>query len=121
MIENKVLSTPATPEKVAERKTGDSKVLAMITDRSTKAKAPEVLKPTRQFATPADALNRFNEGRSKTVMLAKSNNELREHAIPHQVLKTDLDAYQWLLYLSGHTMRHTAQINEVKASAGYPK
>jgi hypothetical protein len=32
-----------------------------------------------------------------------------------------MDAYQWLLFLSGHTMRHTAQIREVKAGAAFPK
>lgn len=120
MIANKILASPASPERIAERKPNDEKVLKMITDRSTKAKAPEVLRPTKQFPTPDAALKEFDERRAKTIALAKDRDDLREHAAPHFVFK-ELDAYQWLLYLSGHTMRHTAQILEVKASPGYPK
>jgi hypothetical protein len=32
-----------------------------------------------------------------------------------------LDGYQWLLLLSAHTERHTAQIAEVKAHTGFPR
>ena len=38
----------------------------------------------------------------------------------HPLFKT-MDAYQAMLMLSAHSERHTAQINEVKAAAGYPK
>jgi hypothetical protein len=120
LVQNKVLTGAASPDRVAERKLSDDKVLKMITDRSFRAKAPEPLKPTRQFATPEAAFGKFQESRSKTISLAKSRDDLREHAMPHPALK-ELDAYQWLLYLSGHTMRHTAQIREVKATAGFPK
>jgi DinB superfamily len=120
MVANKVLATPASPERIAARKLNDDKVTKMITDRSNKAKAPEVLKPTHQFATPEAALKAFDEKRAKTIAFAKSHDDLREHASAHPLFK-ELDAYQWLLYLSGHSMRHTAQILEVKASPGYPK
>ena len=120
MVEKKILAGAASPERIAERKAADDKVLKMITDRSFKAKAPEPLKPTGKFPTPEVAVQKFQESRKKTIALAKSNDELREHAGPHPAFK-ELDAYQWLLYLSGHTMRHTAQIQEVKAGAGYPK
>jgi hypothetical protein len=78
------------------------------------------LKPTGQFSTPEAAVQKFQASRTKTFALAKSRDDLREHVGPHPVLK-EMDAYQWLLYLSGHTMRHTAQIEEVKADAGFPK
>ena len=49
-------------------------------------------------------------------------------ATPHATLASratpvlkEMDGYQWLLYLSGHSMRHTAQIQEVKADPKYPK
>jgi hypothetical protein len=120
IAEKKVLTTPASPERVAERKALDGKVLKMITDRSFKAKAPEPLVPSKKFATPQAALKHFEESRKKSVALARSRNDLRDHAGPHPAFK-ELDAYQWLLYTSGHTMRHTAQIREVKADAGFPK
>jgi len=120
MIEKKILTSSPSPERVAERKPLDDKVLKMITDRSVKAKAPEPLKPTGQFTAPEAALEKFQQSRGKTIALAKSRDDLREHVAPHPVFK-EFDAYQWLLYLSGHTMRHTAQIREVKANPGFPK
>ena len=32
----------------------------------------------------------------------------------------EVDAYQGILFLSAHTERHTKQIEEVKATTGYP-
>ena len=119
IVEDKLLAAAPTPERVGERRTIDAKVLAMVTDRSYKAKAPEPLVPSRKFATPEAALQHFQESRAKTAALAKSRDDLRERAGPHPVFK-ELDAYQWLLFLSSHTMRHTAQIREVKADAGFP-
>ena len=105
---------------MAERKALDEKVVKMVTDRSFKAKAPEPLIPSGQFATPEEIIAAFQRSREKTIAFAKSRDDLREHAAPHPVLK-EMDAYQWLLFLSGHTMRHTAQIQEVKANAGFPR
>ncbi len=48
-----------------------------------------------------------------------TTDDLRGHGAPHPVFKM-LDGYQWVLLLSGHSARHTAQIEEVKAGAGYP-
>jgi len=120
MIESKVLTAEPTPDKIAERKPLDDKVLQMITDRSFKAQAPEPIQPTSKFGSTEATIEHFNESRVKTATLAASRDDLRERAAAHPVFK-ELDAYQWLLFLSGHTQRHTAQIQEVKASAGYPK
>jgi hypothetical protein len=119
MIANKILAAAPVPEQTADRKALDAKVQKMITDRSFKAKAPEPLQPSGRFNTPEAALENFEQGRAKTIALANSRDDLREHTGPHPVFK-QLDAYQWLLYLSGHTMRHTAQIQEVKATSGFP-
>lgn len=120
MLEKKVLAAPAGKDRGADQKELDGKVVQMITDRSFKAKAPEPLNPTRKFATPEAALQKFQESRKETIALVKSRDDLRDHVMAHPALK-ELDAYQWLLYLSGHTMRHTAQIREVKASSGFPR
>jgi hypothetical protein len=120
MVEKNVLSAKASPERIAERKMLDGKILPMITNRTVKATAPEPLQPIRPFPTPEAAIQEFQESRRKTIELAANREDLREHAVPHFVFK-ELDGYQWLLYLSGHTMRHTAQIREVKSDAGFPK
>jgi hypothetical protein len=32
-----------------------------------------------------------------------------------------LDGYEWVLFVAGHSERHTKQINEVKADPNFPK
>ena len=58
--------------------------------------------------------------RDATVTYVKTPaDDLHGHAAPHPVFKT-FDGYQWVLLLSGHSARHTAQIAEVKTAPGYP-
>ena len=46
---------------------------------------------------------------------------LKEHTDEHPMpVFGTLNAYQWLIYVPLHTMRHDKQIAEVKATAGYP-
>ena len=119
LVTDRVLKTPATAPRMGREQ--DEKVLAMTLDRSKKGQAPEMLQPKGGFETPAKAAERFELARAKTVDYAKTTNaDLRGHALPHPVLKT-MDGYQWMLLLSAHSSRHTSQIAEVKASAGYPK
>jgi uncharacterized damage-inducible protein DinB len=98
----------------------DEKLLAWLLDRTTKFQAPEMLKPTNRWAT-RDALTKdFLAAREKTATYVKTTtDDLRGHGAQHPVFKM-LDGYQWVLLLSGHSARHTAQIQEVKTSAGYP-
>jgi len=116
----KELQTPAVPRPEKSTPEVDQKLVAMIQNRSQKATAPEPLVPGKKFATPADAAKAFIEARDKTIAYVKStNDDLRTHTGPGPV--GPMDAYQTLLLLSSHTLRHTAQIKEVEANADYPK
>jgi hypothetical protein len=54
--------------------------------------------------------------------LQTTNDDLRDHFFDHPAFgPLDLDGYQWLLLISGHSARHTAQIGEVKADPNFPK
>lgn len=50
-----------------------------------------------------------------------TDEDLRRHLAPSPVVKKDLDGYQWILTLVGHSERHTLQILEVKADPNFPK
>lgn len=119
IVEDKILVGAAPVASLDARRALDPQVLAKVRDRTFQAKAPEPLTPRRAFGDGPGAVSKFREGREKTVALARRSG-LRDHAAPHPLFK-ELDAYQWLLFLSGHTERHTEQIEEVKAAAGYPK
>jgi uncharacterized damage-inducible protein DinB len=98
----------------------DDTVVAKIPDRSVKAQAPEPLKPTNRFGSPEASLKHFLESRQETEAFLTSHNDLRDHATDSPMGKK-LDAYEWVLFLTAHSERHTKQILEVKADPNFPK
>jgi len=97
-------------------KTDDDAVIATTLDRTKKAKAPEMLVPTGKYPTPEATKVDFQTRRDTTVNWVKSTQEdLRGRR------NGTMDVFQFVLMLSSHTLRHTAQINEVEAEPGYPK
>jgi hypothetical protein len=116
-----LLKSPAKPAKAAdELKAGDEKVLKGVADRTQKAQAPEPARPTGKFANLTAALEAYNARRAETIEYVRiTQDDLRSHSF--QMGPTEMDDYQLLLMLAAHTERHTAQINEVKASVGFPK
>ena len=91
-----------------------------LVDRSQKFKAPEPLIPTNRYSTPAGAIEAFKKERAETIALASGDADLRARGSKHFIFGP-LDAYGWFLFQSGHSERHTLQIEEVKTTAGYPK
>jgi hypothetical protein len=116
-----VLKSPPQPVKdPAELKAADEKVLKGIADRSQKAQAPEPARPTGKYTNLTAALEAYTTARAKTIEYAQTTqDDVRSHTF--QLGPSTMDAYELLLMLAAHTERHTAQINEVKASPGYPK
>ena len=114
------MASPANPD--WEKKTAAKTAFLerVLVDRSHKAVAPETIRP---LGLPRDeVIRRYKEGRAKTLSFAQGTDApLKEHTTEHPfpVFNT-LNAYQWLLYIPLHNMRHDQQIAEVKASAGYP-
>ena len=118
LVTDRVLKSPATPRD--PNAITDAKLLEGLLDRSNKFQAPEMLKPASRWATRDALAQDFAAARDKTAAYVKTTtDDLHGHSAPHPVFKT-LDGYQWILLLSGHAARHTAQIEEVKMSAGYP-
>ncbi len=99
-------------------KQADAVLMAKLEDRSTKYQAPEPAVPTGRWA-PADALEHFYAARTITVSFLKNTPDLRQHSIAHPALG-QLDGYEWVLAVAGHTQRHTKQILEVKADPNFP-
>ena len=121
IVQNQVMKSPATPEKREQVKGKDEIILQRVPDRSHKAQAPEFLKPTGRWATEAELAKAFEESRKANMeYLRTTNDDLRDHFFDHPVLGT-LDGYQWMLLVSAHSARHTAQIEEVKADPNFPK
>ena len=119
MVKEKVMASGPRTD-AANVKEIDDFVLTVISDRTKKAQAPEPLLPTKRFGSPAETIKHFKNSRAETLKFVSSTKDLREHAT-ESPLKKELDAYQWVLFVSAHCERHTKQIHEVKADAGFPK
>jgi hypothetical protein len=121
LVQKRLMSSPAAPEKREQVKGKDQMILERMPDRSHKAQAPEILRPTGRWATEVDLVKAFNESRAANMeYIRTTNDDLRDHFFDHPVFGP-LDGYQWLLLLSAHSARHTAQIEEVKADPNFPK
>jgi len=119
MVTNQVMKAPARPAG-DDVKAIDDMIVAKIPDRSKKAQAPEPLKPTNRFGSPQASLKHFIDARAQTETFLKTHDDLREHAIDSPMGKK-LDGYEWVLFVAGHSERHTKQINEVKTDPNFPK
>jgi hypothetical protein len=124
LVSEKIVKAPANPEKREAAKGKDELLVKMLQDRSHKATAPEPIDPAKHGTmTPEESVKLFLDSRAHTIEYVKTTQEdLRDHLFDHPVPAIGtLDAYQWILLISGHTRRHTLQILEVKADPTFPK
>jgi hypothetical protein len=116
------MKTPAltTPKDPAETANADQMIIKNVGNRSARFQAPEPVRPKHQTATPQELLSQFFASRKRSLEFAETTQDLRSHCVDSPFGKCT-DAYQWLLLLSGHSERHTAQLLEVKADPNFPK
>lgn len=96
----------------------DATILAMVPDRTTKFKAPDMLVPTGRWS-PAETLEHFEKSRARNIEFLKTTADLRGHTADSPMGSTD--SYEWLLFIGAHSERHTKQMLEVKADPNFPK
>jgi hypothetical protein len=115
------MKEPAAADHKPDVLFSDEEVVKKATDRSHKLKAPEVLEPVKApWKNTTEAITGFKAVRADHIKYAKTTTEdLRDHFIPLAFGK--VDAYQLILFMSGHCARHTQQINEIKADPNFPK
>jgi hypothetical protein len=98
----------------------DDFITVAIADRTNKLQAPEPLVPNNRFKSVKGSVDHFKASRANTVAFLNDTKDLRDHVIDSPLGKK-LDAYQWVLFISTHSERHTKQIEEVKADPNFPK
>jgi DinB family protein len=116
-ITNMVMKAPAGARDRDVAKM-DAMVLKMVPDRSNKRQAPPELVPTGRWS-PAETLAHFLKSRQRTIEFMQTTPDLRQHVSDSPL--GPLDGYEWLLFISAHSERHTKQILEVEAAADFPK
>jgi hypothetical protein len=106
---------------LAKARVDDAVVARAIPDRTIRREAPEPVRPTGHWPDANELVAAFRKTRQRTTDFAATiRSDLRSYCHPHMALG-ELDCYQWLLVLSLHGFRHAQQIEEIKASAGFPR
>ena len=93
----------------------------ILLNRTGKAQAPESIVPSGKL-TRDEVISRYKTVRAKTMKFAQTiNMPIKDHTAEHpfKIFGT-LNAYQWLIYVPLHNLRHNQQIAEVKSASGYP-
>jgi len=115
------LDKPANPERKSEVTVTDQQLIDGIIDRSRKAEAPAALIGEGSYTDVKTAMADFRAQRKVILSYLKdvSVDDLRSHISDSPF--GPVDSYHSMLFIAGHTARHTLQIEEVKANAAFPK
>ena len=96
----------------------ESDLLARVTDRTTRAQAPDAVLPASRFHSLAQALDEFRAARARTIRFAQeSGEELYALGVEHARFGA-MNGAEFIRIIAGHAQRHAAQIREVRAALG---
>lgn len=114
------MEKPENPERKGEVKVRDEELLEGMKDRSQKFKAGEDLTGKGKYNSPEEALTDFKKQRQVVLEYIKKTplENFRNHISDSPY--GPVDAYQSMLFLAGHSARHTLQIEEVMADENFP-
>ncbi len=113
------LAQEPDPSKRAEVKVTDEGLIAMIEDRSKKVKTGEPFEPSGKYGSFEETVEEFKTKRKEHIEYVKSTqDDLRNRY--QQLPFGTVDAYQILLFMSGHTERHIKQMEEVMDDEDFP-
>ena len=118
MFEMTIKEEP-NPSRRSEVKMSDEQVLGLIASRANKVKTRQEFEPTNSFGSYAESIEAFTDKRKSNIKYMKSSEEdmrNRYFVFPFGTI----DSYQIVLFMSGHTSRHTDQIKEVMRNSSFP-
>lgn len=124
MIQQQAKTLPVDESKRAERAAKKEQsarnVLTFMTDRSKKATAPGEIRPTGRYKTKAEFVDIFTKRRDATIKYVETTaDDLRGRIA--KMGGAEMDLYEMILMISGHSERHLKQMIEVTEAPAYPK
>jgi hypothetical protein len=117
----KALAEKQNPDWEAKTKGKTEFLKRVMVSRDRKATAPESIVPSGKL-TRDELIAKLKEARAKSLKFAEETKlPLKAHTLDHPfpVFNT-LNAYQWLIYIPLHNIRHNKQIEEVKSDPKFP-
>lgn len=119
----RALAAPINPD--WETKTANKEAILdnLLAGRKGRANAPEPIQPLKRKMTRVEIMTLLKDARAKTLVFTEQTDlPLKAHTLDHPfpVFGT-LNAYQWLLYIPAHNLRHNKQIAEIISNPAFPK
>jgi DinB superfamily len=119
IVEQRFMSRLQNAERVDSPsidKEREAALLERVADRTQRAQAPELVRPSGRFTNLPEALEAFDAVRSETMRVAEAR-----HADLHSLAESHprfgpLNGYEFVLIVAGHSRRHAAQIHEIRAA-----
>lgn len=125
MIQQSAKKLPLDETKRAERSTkkeaSAKALLTTMTDRSKTASAPGEIRPTGRYATKAALVTILNTRRDETIRYVETTDDDLRGRFFKMGPEREMDLYEMILMISGHSERHLLQMKEVTAAPAYPK
>lgn len=119
----RALATPINPDWQTKTAGKEAILDGLLAGRKGKANAPEPIQPLKRKMSRAEIMTLLKNGRAKTLTFTEQTElPLKAHTLDHPfpVFGT-LNAYQWLLYIPAHNLRHNKQIAEIMSNPAFPK
>jgi len=121
LVEDAMFASVTTKLAAAEQpgdRVREQKILSGVTDRSRKFGAPQAVKPTRKYATLADALDHFERSRARTIEYVQNcEQDLRALRGKHPAIG-EASGQEFMIILALHPARHALQILETREALG---
>ena len=120
LIENTVIGTlkqlgSTKPQATLDQPLATEKVLELSASRTLKSKAPDAFVPKGIYQQKTVAVNAFKQSRERVAHFINTTPlNLETIVFPHPRIGV-LTGYNWLTFLAGHSLKHLAQIEEIKA------
>ena len=104
-----VETAKANPQKEAE-------LAAAVTNRASRAQAPEPAQPKGRFHTLAEALTAFDAVRNRSVQFVQQRGSKLYQLMVEHPRFGPMNGAELVQIIAGHACRHAAQIREVRDS-----
>jgi len=91
----------------------EARMAAGVSGRATRVQAPPRALPTGRFGSMAEALERFCAARGRTIDFIETAPNLRAVQVTHPFFGP-VSGYEFVVITASHSLRHAAQICEIR-------
>jgi uncharacterized damage-inducible protein DinB len=122
-VEHRFLGRLQSAERVetpAIDKAREDALRERVVNRSQRAEAPEMVRPSGRFRNLPEALEAFDAARADMARFVEAHHPEIYLLVSSHARFGTLNGYEYVLIAAGHSSRHAAQIREIRAAVANP-